>query len=325
MEQQISNLVMAGWIFNMVIGVGLPVGLAIFIKKKNRMRIGAFFTGACANIIISMCVQPIIAAIVFNSSFTRDFFTENGFVMVVVQAVLDSVLMAGGYLLIMKFLLKDFNLYQNALLFGVGAGAVKSIFTIAMQSFVSFVNCQTINLQGVDELLSYYEGEDLEYFRAQCEAMISATPLDVWGIGFVNIFAIIMQIAISVLVFLAIKREGKMYYFPTAIAMMGVSQGVQYGYATGFIRLGVFLILLAVIVLASGFFACRLCMTDTGNERGRGDIIIEKRAYQSGGSAAGVKERSMKEKIAEVSRANRSGADSADGETEECEDSGSAE
>lgn len=287
-------------VFIMVIAVGMPVILTILVKKKAKMRIGPLFTGACAYIMVVMFAQNAVGMILVLSKPMADFFMANQQIYAVVRAVVDSVIQVLGIVLVMKFLMKDFLRKENALLFGIGLGAVDSIFNYASGAYFNFSVATQINKIGLEQFYSMYEGETLESAKQQIEILMSYQPLEIFGLGIMDFFLIILQIALAVLIFLAVKREGKMHLLPTAMGLCGLELYLRLLRGTNVIQsITLYLILMGLVCSIAAVIAFFFYRADSNEERGRADTIMEKRVYQQQASAPSM---SMKEKIAKVSK-----------------------
>ena len=96
MEQSFSSLDFVAIIFNILVGIGLPILLVLLIRKKCRMRIGPLFVGACAYIGTNMFLQGIVDTLIYIITPLADFFAENGMARSIIFGLLHGVVHLGG-------------------------------------------------------------------------------------------------------------------------------------------------------------------------------------------------------------------------------------
>ena len=109
MAQSFSTAAILSMIFNVLAGIGAPILLVVLIKKKNDMRIGPLFVGACAYIAANIFLQGIVDILIGSFAPLADFLVANAKVCAVIMAVLHGVIQLGGYYLIIHMFMKDFR------------------------------------------------------------------------------------------------------------------------------------------------------------------------------------------------------------------------
>ena len=112
--EQFSTLMIVSMIFNIVVGIGLPIGLAIFIKKKFEMRIGPLFIGACTYLAINMILQGVLDTAINLITPLAQFLAANTTLCAIVISVLHGLLQLGGYYLMIHMFMKDFRRKENS-------------------------------------------------------------------------------------------------------------------------------------------------------------------------------------------------------------------
>lgn len=299
MGQTFSGASIAAMSFNMILGIGLPVLLALLIKKKYKMRLGILFIGASAYIVSDMLFLTLINTLIVNIAPVADFFETNRTVYSLFYGVIHGVVQVGGYYLMIRFLMKDFLRKENALMFGVGVRCIDSVMAYGVNAGLSYLMVATaVNRQGMDAYLTGIGEEYMEENRAILENMIATPVSQILGVGLAGAFLVFLSIAVSVLVFLAAKREGKKALFAPAfvISMLdGLLLELYNGGTVDNVLVYVaFLGLLTVVSCVLTFFVYR---GDQGEERGRADIITEKQPERAEASTT-----SMRDKIARVSQ-----------------------
>jgi len=298
MEQPFSGLEFAAIVFNILVGIVLPILLAVLIKKKYNMRIGPLFVGACAYIGTNMFLQGIVDTVVYMIVPLANFFVEHAMPRAIFFAILHGCVQLGGYYLIMQMFMKDFRRKENSLLFGVGVRIIDSVMAYGISSGVNLlIFAISMNSQGFDSYLAGLGNENIEENRVALEGMVQTSFGDIISVGCIGLCLMFMTIAVSVLIFQAAKRQGKNYLLPTAGAVCVLNCLFMELYSAGVITSVVTcIVLLALLAVLSCILAYFVYKNDEDEERGKADIVIE--------AKKAPEEMSMREKIARVNKSS---------------------
>lgn len=302
MEPSFSTLAILSMVFNTVVGIGLPVLLVILIKKKNDMRIGTLFIGACGFIAANMFLQGILDSVISLITPVANFLVENPMPRVIIMSLLHGAIQIGGYFLMIKMFMKDFRRKENSLMFGVGIRTIDSIMGYGIDTGVMLLTLAlSVNKQG----LSVYDDGTAEGAAAKASVIefIEMPIIEIFGAGIMCICVMFISIAISVLIFQVAKRENKMYLLPTAAAIAVLNCLLPEMYSAGIIAgIGKFIVLLVLLAIVSCVIAYFVYKNDTDDVRGKGDIQVKASA-----AAAATKEMSMRDKLSKISKSSLPG------------------
>lgn len=307
MEPVFSLAAVLSIIFNIFVGIAVPIILVVLIRKKFKMRIGVLFIGACAYIASHLFLQGIIDSCVYLIKPLADFFVEQSLARAIVFSVLHGLAELGGYYLIIHLFMKDFKRKENALMFGVGIRIIDSVIAYGFASGISMLMLAiNVNSQGFENYLASFGTENIEENRQVLTSMVEMPVKEILGNGFLGLFLMMMTIGVAVLVFQAAKRKDKMYLLPTAGAILVLNNLVMELYSAEILKgLEVCVLLLGVIAVLSCLLAARIYKSDTDDERGRADIIVgQGSTATSAGNRRENKEISIQERLAHVSSVN---------------------
>lgn len=301
METAFSIPAILSIVFNILVGIGLPILLVVLIKNKYKMRIGVLFVGACAYIAANMFLQGIVDTCVYLIKPLADFFLNNPMPRAVFFAILHGGVQLGGYYLIIHMFMKDFKRKENALMFGVGVRIIDSVIAYGIGSGLSMLMLAVnVNSQGFEAYLAGFGTEHMEENREMLLGMVQMPVSEILSNGLIGLFLMIMTMAVSVLIFLAAKRKDKMHLLPTAGAILVINSLLMELYSADVIKeLLVCVALLGVLAVLSGVLSFFVYRADTEEERGRADIITDKAIVREE-----KQEISMKERMAHVSKVN---------------------
>ncbi len=302
MEQSFSTLAIISMIFNIVVGIGLPILLVILIKKKYDMRIGTLFIGACAYIAANMFLQGIFDTVISMIPPVAQFLVDNPIPRVIIMSICHGAIQIGGYFLMIKMFMKDFRRKENSLMFGVGIRIIDSIMGYGINAGAMMLTlAMSINKQG----LGVYDDGTAEGVAAKASVieLMEMPIIEFIGMSIICICLMFIAIALSVLIFQVAKRENKIYLLPTAIAIAVLNCLLPEMYSAGIIpSIGKFIVLLALLAIISCVIAYFVYKNDTDDVRGKGDILVKATAQ-----AAAAKEMSMRDKLAKISKSSLPG------------------
>ena len=302
MEQSFSTLAIISMAINTVVGIGLPILLVYLIKKKNDMRIGTLFVGACGYIGANMFLQGIFDTVISMITPVAQFLVDNAMPRVIIMSVCHGAIQLGGYFLMIKMFMKDFRRKENSLMYGVGIRIIDSIMGYGINAGAMMLTlAYSINKQG----LSVYDDGTDEGAAAKASVieMMEMPTIEFIGMSIICICLMFIAIALSVLIFQIAKRENKMYLLPTAAAIAILNCLLPEMYSAGIIpSIGKFIVLLALLAIVSCVIAYFIYKNDTDDVRGKGDILVKATAQ-----AAAAKEMSMRDKLSKISKSSLPG------------------
>lgn len=275
-------------VFNVLVGIGLPVSLILLIRKKTKMRIGVLFIGACAYIATNIFLLSIVDTGLYLIKPLAAYFETHVLQRCIFFALVDGAIQLGGYYLIILQFMKDFKRKENALMYGVGIRLIDSVMAYGLNSLWSIL----VILTGINSSVK-------EDFYKELKNL---SGMELFGTGLIGLFLMVMMIAVSVLIFLAAKRENKKYLLPTAYAVF-VLNFLLLSLYSGEILTNIFVcvLLLGLLSAAAAVLSYFVYRADTDDERGKSDIVVDKKAERA---QAAANTTSMKERIARVSRVN---------------------
>ena len=123
-----------------------------------------------------------------------------------------------GRYLAFSFALKKYRAKNvNALMYGAGHGGFEAIVIVGLTMINNIVWSFMINSGRVAELTGSLAGDQLEQAQQAIGLLISTPSYQFLLGGAERLFAILLHISLSVLVWFAVKWEGKLYLYPAAI------------------------------------------------------------------------------------------------------------
>lgn len=102
-------------------------------------------------------------------------------------------------------------------MYGAGHGGMEAILVLGMASFNNLVSAVMINSGNLVSSLA--EGSDVEAILTQLSPLWSLPAWQFFMGGIERIMAMILHVALSVLVYQAVKEKQKMWMYPIAILL----------------------------------------------------------------------------------------------------------
>lgn len=306
MQQSFSSPAVAGMIFNTIIGIGLPLVLVFLLKRKYKMRLGVLFIGASAYILADMFALSLINTAILSIPVLSEFFKANTAVYAFVYGIIYGLVQVGGYYLVMRYMMREFYRKENALLFGVGVRIIDTVMAYGINSGLSLIMVAlAVNARGADAYLQTLDPEYLEENRVILENMMQMPVTDYVLVGVAGIFMMFLSVAVSVLVFQGVKREGKIHLLAVAAALSVLNGFLLALYNDGTVPgVAVYVLLMGLLTIVSCVVAFLIYRVDKDEKQGKNDFVAEAASSASAGT-------SMHDKIARVSQINGRNGDSA--------------
>lgn len=236
-----SGLQIGAMALSAVLALGAPVGLLLFWRKKT----GAPWRGALVGVAMFFLFALVLEQIPHLLLLRPD-----GFIMTHTWAyVLYGTLAAGifeetGRLVGFRFLLRRQSGRETSVMYGIGHGGIESL----LLGGVAAVANLAVSLQ--------YNAGTLT------GDLLAASPAYFLAIGVERLVTICLHIALSVLVFQAVKRPGKRWLYPAAILLHAGMDVFAALYQRGVITLGTSEGLMAAFTALTCVLAFRLYRAD---------------------------------------------------------------
>ena len=208
---QISTASLIGMVFSLMISVGLPILLLVLLRKKTKAKFSAFFIGCGIFVVFALVLEQILHTVVLTA--TGTLVTGNVFLYALYGGLAAALFEESGRLVAMKFLMKKNLNKQNALMYGAGHGGIEAIIIVGVTYVSNLLTSVMINSGAIQLSMSMLD-ENMQ--RTTFEQLRVLWELPSWQFylaGVERIFAIVLHIGLSVMVYQAIKTGQKKYWF----------------------------------------------------------------------------------------------------------------
>lgn len=221
----ISSATIIILVLDFLVGLALPIWLAIWLVKKYNCKIETILIGAGTFFLFALVLESLVHLVVLKSV---PAIQENTLYYALYGGLMAGLFEETGRFVSMKFLLKKDN-NHTALAYGVGHGGMEVIMVFAMSMFSMALIAIMSNMGKLDLLLAKSPDDPaaLAQLEAMVESMQSAKPasylIGLWE----RCSAVLLHIALSVLVFTAVRKGGRfIWLYPVAILLHALVDGI---------------------------------------------------------------------------------------------------
>ena len=199
----ISGLAIVGVICSIVLSMGVPIALFIAGRVKLKARISSFLIGAGTFLLFAMLLEQLLHVLVIQ--FCGLNAQSRPWLYYVYAALAAAVFEETGRLIAMKFWMKKWLDFPNALMYGIGHGGVEAILIGGLSGISNLVSMLMINSGAMQNTLAALPAESANQTVSQLSALWT-TPAPLFFVsGIERISAIILHIGLSLLIYRAVK------------------------------------------------------------------------------------------------------------------------
>ena len=170
----ISGLAIAGVICSVVLSMGVPIALFIAGRVKLKARISSFFIGAGTYLLFAMLLEQLLHVLVIQ--FCGLNAQSRPWLYYVYAALAAAVFEETGRLIAMKFWMKKWLDFPNALMYGIGHGGVEAILIGGLSGISNLVSMLMINSGAMQNTLAALPAES-----AKPDRVTAVGPMDNTG------------------------------------------------------------------------------------------------------------------------------------------------
>lgn len=245
----------AGIIFSLCISIALPVVLLIVVHKKTKARMAMAVIGAATFFLFAMVLEQILHAVVLGVGGER--ITGNIWIYGLYGGLAAGLFEEVGRFVAMRFAMKKQLNLPNALMYGVGHGGIEAILIVGLASVSNLVTSIMINAGTLEASLGALDQATKEATLTQLSALWTTPSYQFFLSGIERIVAVTLHIALSVLVFQAVKHGKKRYWF----LAFAIHAGVDFAtvIAANYLNLVLVEVMLAVLVAGVVALTISLC------------------------------------------------------------------
>ena len=204
-------------IITCAISFGVPIALFIYLRLVKKADIYPFFAGCTVMLLFAFILESGAHSLVLSSP-AGSAIKGNIWLYAIYGGFMAGLFEETGRYLAFSFALKKYRAKNvNALMYGAGHGGFEAMVIVGLTMINNIVWSFMINSGRIAELTGSLSGDQLAQAQQAIGLLISTPSYQFLLGGAERLFAILLHISLSVLVWFAVKWEGKLYLYPAAI------------------------------------------------------------------------------------------------------------
>ena len=176
---------------SLVLSVGLPVALFIVLKVKTKAKVTDLLLGAVTFVLFAMVLEQLLHTVMYGVFGEK--LTGSRWLYAIYGGIAAAVFEECGRLVTMKFFLKKRLNRETALMIG-GLACISNLATAAL-----------INGGGLEATLAGLDETAQASFMTTVSQLCTLPPYMFLMVGMERVTAVVLQIALSYLVYLAVR------------------------------------------------------------------------------------------------------------------------
>lgn len=241
----------------------VPILIIAIVRIRTRANLVPALVGALAYFTLAVETTAIINYLLFREGSAGAAFMDNHPVFYMIYSMVMTIGMEElSRFLTFRFILQKRNSKRSALLYGVGHGAVEGIIAGGLPAFLSLSYATVINEFGTEKLLENVEAVAVDDMKKAIDGVLGLTSGACIADTVVRFSGIILQIALSIVVYYAVSRQLYLYLWlgvaahaltvmPSILAYVGVI-------GNSYVEAGIYVLL----VVATTYAAFKLYMAE---------------------------------------------------------------
>lgn len=221
MDYSVPTLSIVFMSISALTGIVLPIALLIYFRKKHKTSIKPFFIGCAVFIVFALILEQLFHVLILNSDAGKTI-QGNIWLFGIYGGLMAGLFEETGRFVAFKTVLKkDLINDKNALMYGAGHGGVEVFFILVFSMVSNIIMSIMLNNGTATQLKSAITDEAQLQALNKTFELLSATPSGDFLMSIVErIAAAVIHIALSVLVWFAVKNRGKCFWlYPLAILL----------------------------------------------------------------------------------------------------------
>lgn len=268
----VSTSAIAGMILSMAVTLAGPVLLLVLWQVKQRKSHFAdssrakkeysllpALAGALTFVIAALVLESIPKYFLFSGgSAVSDYILSHAWAYALAGALLAGIFEECGRFVTFRFLLKNYQNRETAVTYGIGHGGIECMLLAGMSMISNLMLAVMINHGSLTLLMENLPAEQAAAYDTVIASLTTAGfGMFLWGI-WERIFAVLLHISLSVLVFVAAKNKSRFYFFPLAVFLHTLMDIPAALYQFGSLSLAVAEVLIAAFSIGSALLAYRV-------------------------------------------------------------------
>lgn len=205
----------------------IPVVLCIWFRKKKHADLLPFFIGMAVILLFALILESLVHQLVLNVLPIGKMIVGNIWLYALYGGLMAGLFEETGRFVAFKTILKKYrDRDMDALMYGAGHGGFEAAFLLGGSMISNIVMAIMLNLGLSSVITSGVTAEQMPQVQAVFDSLINSAPYT-FLLGIIErLIAVVLQIALSVIVWFGANRKGKWLLYPLAILLHAAVDGV---------------------------------------------------------------------------------------------------
>lgn len=241
-----------------LLAITIPVVLIVAWKMYTKRSLVPFWVGVMVFIAFSRMLEMIPHSLfLLSSNPVSKAINGNVVLYVIYAATVAALFEETGRYLAFRFVLTKHPNKETAVTYGIGHGGIECILVLGVTYIQYYAYGQLINNGSMDKMLSAYKdsSQSVDALNQLITNIKGVTKMTCYMADLERISAMMVQVALSILVFQAVYVAGKKYMYWVAVALHFLMDVPAALYQKGVLKLlptEIILFVYAALVLAFG-------------------------------------------------------------------------
>lgn len=207
----IGLLPIVGMIFSVLASIGVPIAALIFFQRRFKTSINTIFIGMAGFVLFVLILEGLMHTFFLRANVaSANFFNENPLAYALYGSFAAGIFEETARLLAYLFIIKTTRDWADGVGYGVGHGGIEAVMVAGLASINNLVASVMINSGSIKPDAA--AGVTAEQISAQINVANDSTAMFFIG-GFERIFALAVQIGLSLVVLYAVKQKKLRFFF----------------------------------------------------------------------------------------------------------------
>ena len=240
----VPTATMIGLYFSLCIAFGLPIFLAIFVRRKLKSKVWPVLLGAAVFLVFAMVLEQAIHMLVLRNDFGTKIMSSP-VLYGLYGGLMAALFEEGGRYIAMRYVMRGSLNKENAIMYGVGHGGIEAILIVGLSYFSNIAVAAMVNNGDIAQFFAGMDEATAQTMFQQIAPLWQGPAYVFYMAGIEGIGAVAVHICLSYLVYRAIDDVDWAFF---ALAF-GAHFAVDF-IASVLSQSGVSMIVIELIVLA---------------------------------------------------------------------------
>ncbi len=206
----VSAAAMLGMGLSGLIAVGLPVFLMLYLYRRKNAKLQFFFTGGIIFILSALILEQMFHLLA--GGLAGDVLKRNPLLYALYAGITAAVFEETGRVLAVRYFRKSNKLTMDntgAFMYGAGHGGTEAILLVGLTSINNLTSAILLNTGSMASQLKTLNADVKKQALEGIKQLVDTPAYLFYLAGVERLFAIILQIALTILIYLGVKHARK--------------------------------------------------------------------------------------------------------------------